>query len=158
MFDFKTKFYFLESSFVALPIFIIVDILGDDDRVIFSFFEGGVHLKCRDLNNSLAIEFDNALVRPGDLIVVKVGYLQTSHLYLVFVFLFAKVLIGFEVTGYGKFIVNNIGDVLLSDNLFNLVEGVNKPHSAVIALNSLFHLDFLVRFIETVEMKLFVAN
>ena len=115
-------------------------------------------MKCRDFNYSFAIEFDDALIRPGDLVVVKVGYLKTSHFYLIFVLLFAEVFVGFQIAGDREFIVNDIGDVLLSNNLFNLVEGVNKPHSAVIALNSLFHLNFLVRFIEAVEMKLFVAN
>ena len=158
MFDFKAEFYFLKSSFVALSIFIVIDILSDNDGVIFSFFKGGVHLKCRDLYNSLTVEFNDALVRPGDLIVVKVGYLETPHFYLIFVLLFAEVLVGFQVAGYGEFIVNNIGDVLLSDNLFDLVERIDKPHSAMIALYSFFHFDFLVGFIETIEMKLFVAN
>ena len=39
MFDFKAQFNFFKAGFIALSIFIVIDILGDNNGVIFSFFE-----------------------------------------------------------------------------------------------------------------------
>ena len=133
--------------------------MSDDNRVVFSLLETGVDLQSRDLNDTLPIQLDNTLVRPCDLIDVSSGHLETAHLYLVLSALRpAQVFVWFEVARHEELGLVDVWYVLLGDDLFDPVERVDEPESAVVAFDQLFCLQFLDGFVEAAEVEGPIAN
>ena len=158
--DLKAEFDFLKRLGLRLSNF-AVNVRSDDNGVVLPLLEARIHLQGRDLNDPLAIELDNALVRPSYLVVFRTRHLETSHLDFVshlVLLLFAEVFIGFEVTLQPKFVLCDVGNVVFSNHFLDFVEGVYKPHAAVVALNRLFALLFAGRLIQALEMERSVAD
>jgi hypothetical protein len=148
-FDFQTKFDLLQRVQVVL-IQLAVNILRDEYRIVLSLLETRVDLESRYFYNSFSVQFDNALVRPSNFVVVSGADLETAHLYLIFgALLAALVFVGFQVAADLEFVVVEVGDVVLCDHLFDLVKGVDKSHPAVVTFNRFLTLIFLQGFTKT---------
>jgi hypothetical protein len=78
-------------------------------------------LQSWNFDDPFSVELDDAFIGPCYLAAFAVGDLETTHFDFAFVFLTAEVFVGFKVAGYGKFVVRNVGDVLLDDNLLDFV-------------------------------------
>jgi hypothetical protein len=132
--------------------------LSDNDRVVFSFLEAGVKLQSWNFYDPFAIQFDHAFIRPSDFVVVQMRHLQAPHLDLVLVLSSNQVLKRFEVDSDRKFVVHNVGDILLDNHLFDFVQRINEPHSAVVAFYALFCFSSFEGLIEAIVVKIPIAN
>lgn len=128
------------------------------DRVVFPLLQTRVELKGRNFDDPLPVELYNALVRPGDLVIVGVVDLQAPHLDLTLVLLLAEVLVGLQVANQVKLILADIGDVAFSDDLLYLVERVDEPQATVVALNHFFCLELSDGFVQAVKVVSSVAD
>ena len=112
-----------------------------------------------NLNDALSVQLDDALIRPRYLIDIASTHLQASHFYLVLAALRStEVFVRLEITGHEEFGLVDIGNILLSDNLFDSVEGVDEPEPAVVALYQFLSLQLLDGFVEAAEVEGPVAD
>ena len=151
--DFQAEPNFFERTIIGLIGF-IVDVLCDDDRVIFAFLETGVDLECWNFDDPFSIQLDDALIGPSDLINVSSRYLQATHLYLILAsFGAAEVFIGLQIASHEKFGLVDIGNILFSNDFLHSVERVDESKPAVVAFYNLLGLKLLDRFVEAAKME-----